>query len=139
MKRIFALLMCIMLVICASCGKKDDGVNNQTEIVEENNIKQITEDIDKKIEQDPASIEKSDIDAAKENADKIEQDLKNQAGKVAQEDVEQYQNRQAAVAILKQGLEALEKAQAEGDEAAIESAKMQIKMAQSLWDFKQEE
>jgi len=139
MKRLFALLMCIMLVICASCGKKDDGVNNQTEIVEENNIKQITEDIDKKIEQDPASIEKSDIDAAKENADKIEQDLKNQAGKVAQEDVEQYQNRQAAVAILKQGLEALEKAQAEGDEAAIESAKMQIKMAQSLWDFKQEE
>ena len=58
---------------------------------------------------------------------------------MAEEDAEEFMNQQAAAAILQQGLDALEKAQASGDEKAIEEAKGLIEMAKSLWDFKQEE
>ncbi len=139
MKKISALLMCVMLVFCTSCGNKEKNEEVPPQKVEENLVEEATGDINKKIAEDPMSVEQSDIDAAKASADKMAEDLKNQAGKVAQEDVEQYQNRQAAVAIMQQGLEALEKAKAEGNEEAIKSAQMQIQMAESLWDFVQGE
>ena len=131
--------MCMMLVFCASCGKKDTNEEVPPQKVEENLVEEATDNINKKLAEDTMSVEQSDIDAAKASADKMEQDLKNQAGKVAEEDAEQYQNRQAAVAIMQQGLDALEKAKAEGDEEAIKNAQMQIQMAQSLWDFVQGE
>ena len=134
MKRILAILMCLSLVFCASCGKKDEP-----EKVQENKVENVTKDIDKKIAEDPAEIDESDISAVRESAKEIEQQLKDKAGKVAEEDVEEYQNQQVSVAILQQGLDALEEAKKTGDEAAIKKAQQMIEMAKSLWDFKQEQ
>ena len=134
MKKILAILMCASLIFCASCGKKDEP-----EVVQENKVENVTKDIDKKIAENPAEVDENDISAAKESAKEIEKQLKDKAGTVAEEDVEEYQNQQVSVAILQQGLDALEEAQKAGDEEAIKKAQQMIEMAKSLWDFKQEE
>ncbi len=134
MKKIIAILMCALLVFCASCGKKDEP-----EKVQENKVENVTKDIDKKIAENPAEIDENDISAARESAKEIEQQLKEKAGTVAEEDVEEYQNQQVSVAILQQGLDALEAAKEAGDEEAIKQAQQMIEMAKSLWDFKKEE
>lgn len=134
MKKILAILMCASLVLCASCGKKEEA-----EAPKENKVETAVENIDKKIAENPAEVATEDINAAKESAKEIENQLKEKAGSVKEEDVEEYQNQQVSVAILQQGLDALEKAKAAGDEAAIQEAQQMIEMAKSLWDFKQEE
>lgn len=134
MKKILAILMCASLVLCVSCGKKEEA-----EAPKENKVETAVENIDKKIAENPAEVATEDINAAKESAKEIENQLKEKAGTVKEEDVEEYQNQQVSVAILQQGLDALEKAKAAGDEAAIQEAQQMIEMAKSLWDFKQEE
>ena len=134
MKKILAILMCASLVFCAFCGKKD-----QPEVVQENKVENAVENIDKKIAENPAEVDENDISAARESAKEIEKQLKDKAGTVAEEDVEEYQNQQVSVAILQQGLDALEEAKKSGDEEAIKQAQQMIEMAKSLWDFKQEE
>ena len=42
-----------------------------------------------------------------------------------------------SVAILQQGLDALEKAQESGDEEAIKEAQQLIEMSKALWDMEQ--
>ena len=142
MKKLLAILMCASLVLCASCGKKAENDAAQEgkapETVKENKVENAVENIDKKIAENPADVGAEDINAAKESAKEIEEELKEKAGTVKEEDVEQYQNQQVSVAILQQGLEALEKAKESGDEKAIEEAQQMIDMAKSLWDFEQE-
>ncbi len=136
MKKILALLMCFCLLICASCGKKGEEKQIETDV---NKVEQTVENIDKKIAQDPMSIDEEDISAAKETALEMEKELKDKIGKVKEEDVEQFQNRQVSVELLKQGLDALEQAKKSGDEQAVIAAQQQIEMAKSLWDFVQEQ
>lgn len=136
MKKI-AVLICLILMFCSACGGKEQKAQEQTEVA--NKIEQVASDINKKIANDPMSVEKADIDKAKESALEMEKELKAQVGKIKEDDVTQFQNRQVSVELLKQGLDALEKAKAEGDEEAVMRARTQIEMAQSLWDFEQEE
>lgn len=138
MKRILAMLMCASLVFCASCGKKAEDTK-APETVQENKIEDVTKDIDKKITESPEKVVTEDIETAKESAKEIENQLKDKAGTVEKEDVEEYQNQQVSVAILQQGLDALEKAQESGNQEEIEKAQQMIEMAKSLWEFKQEE
>ena len=136
MKKILAMLMCFCLLICASCGKKGEEKQIETDV---NKVEQTVENLDKKIAQDPMSIDEEDISAAKETALEMEKELKDKIGKVKEEDVEQFQNRQVSVELLKQGLDALEQAKKSGDEQAVIAAQQQIEMAKSLWDFVQEQ
>lgn len=138
MKKILAVLMCASLVLCASCGKNDEGAA-KPEAVQENKVEDVTKDIDKKIAESPDKIETDDIEEARESAKEIEQELKDKAGTVAEEDVEEYQNQQVSVAILQQGLDALEEAKKSGDEEAIKQAQQMIEMAKSLWNYTGEE
>ena len=130
--------MCASLVLCASCGKKDEGAA-KPEAAQENKVEDVTKEIDKKIAESPDKIETDDIEEARESAKKIEQELKDKAGTVAEEDVEEYQNQQVSVAILQQGLDALEEAKKSGDEEAIKQAQQMIEMAKSLWNYTGEE
>ena len=134
MKKLLAILMCATLVFCASCGKKDEP-----EAAVENPVEKAVENIDKIVAETPDNIDETNIADAKKEAEEITKGLQEKVGKVAEEDAEEFMNQQAAAAILQQGLDALEKAQASGDEKAIEDAKNMIEMAKSLWDFKQEE
>ena len=134
MKKLLAILMCATLVFCASCGKKDEP-----EVMQENPVEKAVENIDKIVAETPENIDETNIADAKKEAEEITKGLQEKVGKVAEEDAEEFMNQQAAAAILQQGLDALEKAQAAGDEKAIEDAKNMIEMAKSLWDFKQEE
>lgn len=134
MKKLLAILMCTALVFCASCGKKEVEEKPQ-----ENPVEKAVENIDKIIAETPAEVDETNIADAKKEAEEIAKGLQEKVGKVAEEDAEEFMNQQAAAAILQQGLDALEKAQASGDEKAIEEAKGLIEMAKSLWDFKQEE
>ncbi|MBQ2897070.1 MAG: hypothetical protein IJE46_01950 [Clostridia bacterium] len=138
MKKI-AVLMCLMLVLCTACGEKENKDNQPPQQQDTNRVQEVAQDISENITKDPMSVEKSDIDKAKESALQMEKELKDQVGKVKDEDVEQFQNRQVSVELLKQGLDALEKAKADGDQEAIIKAQTQIEMAKSLWDFVQEE
>jgi len=126
--------MCASLILCASCGKKE-----VKEEVQENKVENITQEIDKKIAESPEKVDTEDIAAAKESAKELEQQLKEKAGKVAEEDVEEYQNQQVSVAILQQGLDALEEAKKSGDEEAIKQAQQMIEMSKSLWNYTGEE
>lgn len=134
MKKILTVLMCASLVLCASCGKKDEP-----EVVQENKVESAVENIDKKIAENPADIASEDISDAQASAKELEEQLKEKAGNVKEEDIEEYQNQQVSVAILQQGLDALEAAQKSGDEEAVKQAQQMIEMAKSLWDFKQEQ
>lgn len=136
MKKLLAILMCASLIFCTSCGKKD--VTEEPKETE-NKIEEAVKEIDKVMAEDPANIDASNIAEAKAQAAELEKSLQEKVGKVAEEDAEEFQNQQAAVAILQQGLDALEAAQKSGDEQAIEDAKNMIEMAKSLWDFQQEE
>lgn len=132
MKKLLAILMCASLVFCASCGKKE-------EVKKENPVEKAVENLDKVMSENPAEVDESNISEAKKEVEALREQLQEKVGKVEEKDAEEFQNQQASVAIMQQGLDALEAAQAAGDEKAIEEAKQMIEMAKALWDLDPEQ
>ena len=133
MKKLFAILMCTSLIVCASCGKKEEVKQ------EENLVEKAVEKIDKIIAEDSGNVPEDSIAKAKEEVKKIEEQLKGKVGNVPKDEAEDFQNQQVSVAIMQQALEALEKAQQAGDEEAIKEAQSMIEFAKSLWNYEEQE